>query len=377
MYSPANKPDKNGYYTRPFYFGQAAFGTLEHSLHRVRRSAMDSFFAHARVARHEQVVQARVQRLVQRMREWPGEGTEDEAGPVIPLTLGFSCLTTDVTADYVLGHSTSKAATTSASTPGVLLGSDLAHLAVGASTPEAIINTGTTIDLLGAPDWHPEWGRSLRSLATIIATTRQVNWLRALAKRVVPHKSASNASPGLNLLFALIERTRRRITESQIVERQREEKGQNAASLDEKTDKIARHSLVDQLISSPRLSELDKWPNRMELETRSVLVAGNEATTRALIVTNYHLLANPNVLARVRAELKAAEQTSMVDLTNNELPLRRLEQLPYLTAVVQEGLRLAYGISVRVSRKLPVPLVYRGYIIPPQASACSSYVLCY
>lgn len=48
------------------------------------------------------------------------------------------------------------------------------------------------------------------------------------------------------------------------------------------------------------------------------------------------------------------------------LPLRRLEQLPYLSAVILEGLRVFYGASHRLSRVSPrEPVIYKGYVIPP------------
>ena len=45
---------------------------------------------------------------------------------------------------------------------------------------------------------------------------------------------------------------------------------------------------------------------------------------------------------------------------------QQLEQLPYLTAVITEGLRIGYGVSHRMQRLFPdTALQYNGYTVPP------------
>lgn len=58
-----------------------------------------------------------------------------------------------------------------------------------------------------------------------------------------------------------------------------------------------------------------------------------------------HLLTNPNVLAKLRAELN----TALPDLSA-PLSIKKIEQLPYLTAVILEGFHLALGTSQRQTR---------------------------
>lgn len=61
----------------------------------------------------------------------------------------------------------------------------------------------------------------------------------------------------------------------------------------------------------------------------------------------YWLLAQPDTLRNLKQELyKAIPVPSDV----HSIPLAQLENLPYLTGVIKEGLRLSYGSSMRLQR---------------------------
>ncbi|CAN9189290.1 unnamed protein product [Alternaria alternata] len=126
------------------------------------------------------------------------------------------------------------------------------------------------------------------------------------------------------------------------------------------------------------LEILDKEPQRLSEEAQAVLGAGTETTSWALAVMTYHLLTKPEILAKLTAELK----TVVDDPRHLSWPV--LETLPYLGAVIQEGLRLSYGVSSRTAR-VPTEenLLYRGewnkktiqYVLPKgYAIGMSAYV---
>ncbi|KAI4159529.1 MAG: hypothetical protein LQ342_006530 [Letrouitia transgressa] len=53
-----------------------------------------------------------------------------------------------------------------------------------------------------------------------------------------------------------------------------------------------------------------------------------------------------------------------------------LEKLPYLTGVIQEGLRLVYGVATRLQRVAPnEALQYKDWVIPPGTSTGMTAVL--
>lgn len=61
-----------------------------------------------------------------------------------------------------------------------------------------------------------------------------------------------------------------------------------------------------------------------------------------------HLLSTPKVLAKLRNELKEA-----IPNPDQPPPIKDIEQLPYLGAVISEGFRLAIGTSQRQTRINP------------------------
>ncbi|KAI1085096.1 cytochrome P450 [Whalleya microplaca] len=103
-------------------------------------------------------------------------------------------------------------------------------------------------------------------------------------------------------------------------------------------------------------------------EAAALLNAGTETTAWALAVITFHLLSKPEILEKLIEELDQAVEDP------RHLPtLNSLESLPYLQGVIQEGLRLSYGVSARSSRvATEEDLVYRGewkknsieYVIP-------------
>lgn len=104
----------------------------------------------------------------------------------------------------------------------------------------------------------------------------------------------------------------------------------------------------------------EKTLQRLVEEGFSLFVAGTETVSWALTVVTYHLLTKPAILEKLTAEVR-----SVVD-SSGQLPhWAALEKLPYLGAVIHEGLRLSYGLASRTSRiATGEDLVYRGTWTP-------------
>ena len=108
------------------------------------------------------------------------------------------------------------------------------------------------------------------------------------------------------------------------------------------------------------LPAAEKSLPRLVDEGQTIIAAGQVTTAHYLKTTSYHLLANPDILRKLKAELASA----MPDAAS-PAPLQKLEQLPYLSAVVLEGFRISYGVTSRLQRVSPdAPLAFDGWTIP-------------
>ncbi|KAF2027534.1 cytochrome P450 [Setomelanomma holmii] len=116
-----------------------------------------------------------------------------------------------------------------------------------------------------------------------------------------------------------------------------------------------RPTIFAELLKSD-LEVLEKEPQRLADEAAAVVGAGTETTSWALSVMTYHLLTKPELLAKLTKELR-----NVIDDPQHLPAWPVLEALPYLGAVIQEGLRLSYGVSSRTAR-IPTEenLLYRG-----------------
>jgi cytochrome P450 len=113
------------------------------------------------------------------------------------------------------------------------------------------------------------------------------------------------------------------------------------AHMDDFEDKQVPTIFHDILIS--KLPAAEKKLDRIYQEGQTLVAAGTETTAWSLSVIIFYLLKDPQKLQRLTDELRKANATTSTDL----------EQLQYLNAVVQEGLRLSYGVSHRLPRIAP------------------------
>jgi cytochrome P450 len=119
-----------------------------------------------------------------------------------------------------------------------------------------------------------------------------------------------------------------------------------------------RPTIFGSLLLEEELQSTEKGTKRLAAEGFAILGAGTETTASALAVITYHLLTKPHLLAKLTSELEQFGITK----SPRELPtFPDLERLPYLGAVIQEGLRLSYGVASRTARiATEEDLIYRG-----------------
>jgi cytochrome P450 len=93
------------------------------------------------------------------------------------------------------------------------------------------------------------------------------------------------------------------------------------------------------------LPEREKSTVRLWQDGQVTVIAGTLTTAAALSEITFHLLQQPEHLKKLREELANA-----ISDPANLPPVAKLEQLPYLTAVIKEGLRLSNGVCTRLQR---------------------------
>jgi cytochrome P450 len=125
--------------------------------------------------------------------------------------------------------------------------------------------------------------------------------------------------------------------------------------------KSLSHPTVFHDVLDSDLPALEKTAERLWQEAQVLCIAGTGTTAWTLSVIMFYLLADPKVLQRLRDELEKAVPDPAAPMTTKEL-----EKLPYLvcsfrqegspvlisfqTAVIQEGLRLSFGVTTRLQR---------------------------
>ncbi|KAL8869024.1 MAG: hypothetical protein Q9198_007995 [Flavoplaca austrocitrina] len=103
----------------------------------------------------------------------------------------------------------------------------------------------------------------------------------------------------------------------------------------------------------------EKSIHRLTQEGFSVVVAGGETSARILAYGIFYILTHPQVLRQMQHELDA----TMPDASKIP-PIRVLEDLPYLTAVIKEALRISAIPTSRFPLTAPEELQYRSWMIP-------------
>lgn len=136
--------------------------------------------------------------------------------------------------------------------------------------------------------------------------------------------------------------------------------------------KHASHRTVFHDILQSKLPPDELSVERLKHEAASVTGAGIDTTKTTLALATYHILANPEVYARLKKDLEEA-----IPDAATIPPVVELEKIEYLSAVIQEALRMSYGISQRLSRINPHETIeYGGYCIPPNSRfSMSTYMM--
>lgn len=123
-------------------------------------------------------------------------------------------------------------------------------------------------------------------------------------------------------------------------------------------DETTPRTIVHEILAS-KLPPAEKTIGRIFEDLSTTTGAGFETTAGVLRMVFFHVFNNAEILQRLRAELASIDGDPVT------VDLKTLEQLPYLTSVLKEGLRLSPAIATRMARVAPDrSLFYKEWQIP-------------
>ena len=203
----------------------------------------------------------------------------------------------------------------------------------------------TSYGCIEDPDWKWEWPEAMVESTKGAHLNKQFKWVFP-AMQATPEWIVQKVNPPVMNLINF----------------QKDLACQIGGLMNDKSSesKAAHRTIFHELIDCD-LPAHERTLPRLVDEGQTMIAAGQETTSFFLKTTTYHILANKDIHDMLKAELKQAIPNSSVIP-----PLARLEALPYLHAVVQEGHRFSHGVLGRLERISPdKPLQCHGWTIPP------------
>ncbi|KIX97334.1 uncharacterized protein Z520_06786 [Fonsecaea multimorphosa CBS 102226] len=301
IYTGPTKPrDKWAWSASMFGNSSSHFSSVPYSLHRMRRAPLNPFFSKKAVTQLEPTIKSLVEKLCTRLT-----GFQRTQEPV-NLRFAFAGLTMDIITDYSFSN---------------------------------------CYNCLDEPDFAPVWVQAVDSLSVQSHVNKQFPWMLSvmgllplwLIEKLNPHIMRM-----INFQISLTQ---------QVL--------QIMADKDAANKNQSHPTIFHELIHTTELPPEEKTLQHLVEEGQSVVGAGIVTTSHYLNTTCYHILANPDIVEKLKTELNEA-------MPDGKLPSwQKLERLPYLTAVIFEGYRISYGVAHRLQRVSPnEPLIYHNYVIP-------------
>lgn len=183
-------------------------------------------------------------------------------------------------------------------------------------------------------------------------TTKHIRWFGPLLKAMPISWAMKSADEGTRAFLRFMQQQ----------EQDTREALEAAMSPSAQVSDTARSTMVYQIAHSS-LPPADKKLNRVMQEVGPTLGAAYETTASTLRLVLFHVYSDAEKRRRLREELASVSADSGLGSTE-PVSLKQLERLPYLTAVLTEGLRLSPGIATRAARITDRDLFYGEWRIP-------------
>ncbi|ORY67553.1 cytochrome P450 [Pseudomassariella vexata] len=288
-------------YTR-FHARHSTVFCVEHDVHRRRRAPLNAFFSKANVNRKQAIVHDKANKLCYRLAEFAGSKTK-----TVNLSAAVGALVRDVATEFILGKD---------------------------------------IHNLDMEDFNISIGAIFQGSGILWRISKHAPWFGPLM-RALPFIVARKVGDEGGRAFLAFRRELTQLTKDIMA----------SAS-----DPESPRTVIHDILASSSLPPEEKTFERVYSEIGAVTGAAFETTAHALRIILYYVYTNPTMLRCLRAELAEAPK---VDGDSEDHTLSTLKKLPYLTAVIMEGLRLGPGNATRMARIAPDrDLMYGDWRIP-------------
>lgn len=281
---------------------EGLFAKVDHDTHRHHRNPYNNYFSKQSIRAYSNVIQTFANKLCDNIRHYQSEGATTN------LDQAYTALAGDIVSGYCF------------------------------PSPYGLLD-----DASFALKFHEVW----QSIIVNAHTTKQFPWLFPLILEL-PGRVVEYLMPAVAISCQWRIQWTQQILDLKI------RKGESKESPGESTvfDTILESDLPDREKSTARLVD----------DAQTFLAGGSLTTAMALIVGTYHILANPDIEQSLIQELSTVHSSHQA----GSVPLGELEQLPYLTAIILESLRVSYGVSHRMQRiSNGETLHYKEWSIPP------------
>ncbi|KAF2630917.1 putative flavonoid 3-hydroxylase [Macroventuria anomochaeta] len=288
---------------------KGVFGTVKHDVHRRRRAAINHFFSKNAINNVEPMIQEMTSRLCQNLSQAAASGIELE------MQSHFLAITTDVVCQHTFQRNL-----------GLLHSTKHAH----------------------------NWKETIRAIAILTPLAKQFTWIIPMALKV-PVTLLNAVVPSLGRIVQLHRVTIQNHSSPDITKLSKSQWGTDADVKEQQS------TIFQSCLKSRHLDADEKKLDRLAQEAFTIIVAGGETTARVLTTATFYMVEHKErVILRLRDELRSISSDF-----SKELSLKALEQLPWLSAIIKESLR----ITALVTSRLPLispdsPLHYREWIIP-------------
>ncbi|KAJ5961305.1 cytochrome P450 family protein [Penicillium vulpinum] len=282
----------------------SGFSTVDPELHKIRRKALNPFFSKGELLKRGPKIQLVMDRLSERL-EQDFLGHSDR---VVCINDMWSVYTADLIAEYAFER---------------------------------------RYNFIDRPDFKADFTKALVHLSEPTHLAQQFPWLTDLLK-ALPNSVLESLHPHIAAFNKF---------KADILDQVRIAKANSEKDLSE-------DDTVFRAIFSSNLPDAEKSIERVHQEAIAMAAAGTETVAATLSVATFHILNNPHIRRRLDEELAAVLPDSR-SLDASMPSLEILWQLPYLTGIINEALRLSYGMYARISRTSDIPIQYGEWVIPP------------